>query len=153
MTQPGSGPPPALDNPFDQMGGRAAVECLAARFYEVMERDEPELTAVHRQAEDGTGIHPEVKRRFALFLVGWLGGPQDYMAAHGHPRLRMRHARVAIGPELRDAWLRCMTKAMDDCGVGGGQGDPRLRGLRRFLDQRFAEVANFLVMDTRMGPG
>jgi hemoglobin len=127
------------------MGGRAAVERLAARFYEVMEQDEPELTAVHRKAEDGTGIHPEVKRRFALFLVGWLGGPQDYMAAHGHPRLRMRHARVAIGPDLRDAWVRCMGKAMDDCGVGGP--------LRGFLDQRFAEVANFLAMDTRIGPG
>jgi hemoglobin len=154
VTQPENGPPPALDTPFDQMGGRAAVERLAARFYEVMERDEPALTAVHRQAEDGVGIHPEVKRRFALFLVGWLGGPQDYMAAHGHPRLRMRHARVTIGPELRDAWLRCMTRAMDDCGVGRtgtGQGEgARLRG---FLDQRFAEVANFLAMDTGVGPG
>jgi hemoglobin len=140
---------PAPDSPFDQLGGRPAVERLAARFYEVMERDEPELTAVHRQAESGAGIDPEVKRRFALFLVGWLGGPQDYMAAHGHPRLRMRHARVAIGPELRDAWLRCMTRAMDDCGVGG-QGEGLLRP---FLERRFAEVANFLAMDTRNGRG
>ena len=144
MSLPAGGPP-ALDTPFDQVGGRLAVERLAARFYEVMERDEPELTAVHRQAEGGAGIDPEVKRRFALFLVGWLGGPQDYMAVHGHPRLRMRHARVAIGPGLRDAWLRCMTQAMDDCGVTGP--------VRPFLDQRFAEVANFLTMDTGKGRG
>ena len=142
---PPEGGPPALDTPFDQVGGRPAVERLAARFYEVMERDEPELTAVHRQAEAGAGIDPEVKRRFALFLVGWLGGPQDYMAVHGHPRLRMRHAHVAIGPGLRDAWLRCMTRAMDDCGVAGP--------VRPFLDQRFAEVANFLTMDTGKGRG
>lgn len=144
MTAPPA-PPPVLGTPYDQVGGRAAVERLAARFYEVMERDEPALTAVHRQAEEGPGIHPEVKRRFALFLVGWLGGPQDYMAAHGHPRLRMRHARVVIGRDLRDAWVRCMTRAMDDCGVLGP--------VRGFLDQRFAEVADFLAMDTRNGPG
>jgi hemoglobin len=144
VSQPPGGPPPALDNPFDQVGGRAAVERLAARFYEVMERDEPALAAVHRQARDGAGIDPEVKRRFGLFLIGWLGGPQDYMAAHGHPRLRMRHAHVAIGEGLRDAWLRCMTRAMDDCGVTGP--------VRGFLDHRFAEVAHFLAMDTRISP-
>jgi hemoglobin len=105
-----------------------------------MERDEPALAAVHRQApaEGGAGsqIDPEVKRRFALFLIGWLGGPQEYMEAHGHPRLRMRHGRVAVDIEMRDAWLRSMTRALDDCGITGD--------VRGFLDQRFAEVANFL---------
>ena len=125
-----------LDSPFQQIGGRAMVERLAARFYEVMERDEAALAAVHRQASSG-GIDPEVKKRFSLFLVGWLGGPQEYMERHGHPRLRMRHARVPVDQNLRDAWLRCMRRAMDDCGVGGR--------VRAFLDQRFAEVANFLM--------
>ena len=130
-------PPGPLDSPFAQLGGRAQVEQLAARFYEIMERDEPALAAVHRQAQGHPGgIDPEVKRRFALFLVGWLGGPQEYMAAHGHPRLRMRHARVPIGGDLRDAWVRSMKKAMDDCGVSGQ--------VRAFLDQRFGEVADFL---------
>jgi hemoglobin len=122
-------------SPYDLMGGREPVLRLAARFYEVMEQDEPALAAVHRQAPGG-GIDPEVKARFALFLVGWLGGPQDYHQRHGHPRLRMRHARVAIGQELRDAWVRSMTRAMDDCAVAGP--------VRAFLDQRFAEVADFL---------
>jgi len=128
--------PDDLDSPFRMVGGRAVVERLAARFYQVMERDEPALAAVHRQAPEG-GIDPAVKERFALFLVGWLGGPQEYMERHGHPRLRMRHARVPVGPEMRDAWLRCMTRAMDECGVDGH--------VRVFLDQRFAEVANFLM--------
>jgi len=128
--------PEDLDSPFRMVGGRAVVERLAARFYEVMERDEPALAAVHRQAPGG-GIDPAVKERFGLFLVGWLGGPQEYMEQHGHPRLRMRHARVTVNPQMRDAWLRCMTRAMDDCGVQGH--------VRVFLDQRFAEVANFLM--------
>jgi hemoglobin len=125
-----------LDTPFQQVGGRAVVERVAARFYEVMERDEPTLAALHRQAPGG-GIEPVVKERFALFLIGWLGGPQEYMERHGHPRLRMRHARVSVDPAMRDAWLRCMARALDDCEVRGH--------VRAFLDQRFAEVANFLI--------
>jgi hemoglobin len=124
-----------LPSPYQLLGGREPVLRLAARFYEVMERDEPALAAVHRQAPGG-GIDPEVKARFGLFLVGWLGGPQEYMAQHGHPRLRMRHARVPITQELRDAWVRCMRQAMDDCAVTGP--------VRGFLQQRFGEVADFL---------
>jgi truncated hemoglobin YjbI len=91
MTEPPS--------PYDLLGGRAPVLRLAARFYEVMEANEPALAAVHRQAPAG-GVDPEVKERFALFLVGWLGGPQEYMERHGHPRLRMRHARVPVDQKL-----------------------------------------------------
>jgi hemoglobin len=122
-------------SPYDLMGGRPPVLALAARFYELMERDEPALAAVHRQAPGG-GVDPQVKERFALFLVGWLGGPQEYMERHGHPRLRMRHARVPVDEALRDAWVRCMKKAMDECSVP----EP----VRGYLAQRFAEVADFL---------
>jgi hemoglobin len=128
--------PQDLDSPYQMIGGRVVVERVAARFYEVMERDEPALAAVHRQAAGG-GIDGEVKTRFALFLVGWLGGPQEYMEKHGHPRLRMRHARVPVDASMRDAWLRCMSRALDDCAITGH--------VRSFLDQRFAEVANFLM--------
>jgi hemoglobin len=132
---PSQDPPEDLSSPFAILGGRAVVERLAARFYEIMERDEPALAAIHRQDARG-GIDAEVKGRFSLFLIGWLGGPQEYTAQHGHPRLRLRHGRVAIDETFRDAWLRCMTKAMDDCGIAGDA--------RRFLNQRFAEVADFL---------
>jgi hemoglobin len=128
---------PTPPTPFDQLGGREAVVALARAFYDAMERAEPALTAVHRQAEGAAGrVHPEVRERFTLFLIGWLGGPQDYVAQHGHPRLRMRHAQVLIDDTLRDAWLRAMSVALDENSV---QGD-----LRRFLDGSFAHVADFL---------
>jgi hemoglobin len=124
-----------MQTPYEQLGGRQAVEALAEAFYDAMEAHEPELTATHRLTPEGR-IHPEVRRRFGMFLVFWLGGPHDYLEQCGHPRLRMRHHKVAIGEAMRDAWLRSMTRAMDQRQVQGS--------VRDFLDQRFAHVANFL---------
>jgi hemoglobin len=100
-----------------------------------MEAHEPELTRLHALDPDGR-IAADFRDRFALFLAGWLGGPQEYMRRHGHPRLRMRHMAVRVDVAMRDAWLRSMQRALDAQGVGGE--------LRVFLDGRFAEVADFL---------
>lgn len=121
--------------PHDLIGGRDVVLALANRFYDAMERDEPELTALHDCKAPGK-VTDATRERFGLFLVGWLGGEQEYMAKYGHPRLRMRHHQVRIDIAMRDAWLRAMATALDETGV---QGD-----LRAFLDERFAHVANFL---------
>ena len=121
--------------PYHLLGGRAAVEQLAAAFYDAMERDEPALAALHRRDAAGR-IAADVRSRFALFLVGWLGGPQEYIEQHGHPRLRMRHARVPVDTAMRDAWLRCMHSALDAKSVTGD--------VRTFLERRFAEVADFM---------
>lgn len=121
--------------PFELLGGAAAVRALCERFYDEMGAHEPELARLH--ACDANGRVDQGSRdRFAMFLIGWLGGPQDYIANHGHPRLRMRHARVAVGTGFRDAWLRSMQRALDAQGVHGK--------VREFLDIRFAEVADFL---------
>ena len=117
------------------MGGEGAVRELVEHFYDAMERTEPELARVH-VCDEGGKVSRESRERFGLFLVGWLGGPQEYMARYGHPRLRMRHARVAIDTAMRDAWLRAMRIAMDEVGM-----DPELRG---YLEPRFMEVADFL---------
>jgi hemoglobin len=97
-------------NPYEAIGGKEAVEALAAAFYDAMEREEPALTAVHRLDDQGK-IHPEARRRFALFLGLWLGGPQDYLEEAGHPRLRRRHQQVPVAEAMRDAWLRSMQRA------------------------------------------
>ena len=108
---------------------------LAHRFYDAMERDEPELTALHPCKSPGK-VSDATRERFGLFLVGWLGGEQEYMRRFGHPRLRMRHAAVPINEAMRDAWLRAMSTALDEGKVEGE--------VRTFLDRRFAEVADFL---------
>lgn len=78
----------------------------------------PPCLAVRRCDEAGH-VHRESRDRFALFLIGWLRDPQDYMALHGHPRLRMRHGRVPVDIAMRDAWLRAMTAALDEQAVTG----------------------------------
>jgi hemoglobin len=121
--------------PFEQLGGEPAVRRLVDRFYARMAETEPALARLHPC--DGEGrVARESQERFALFLIGWLGGPQDYVAAHGHPRLRMRHARVPVDVAMRDAWMRCMRAAMSEMAVE----EP----LRAFLDERLGEVAEMM---------
>jgi hemoglobin len=100
-----------------------------------MARDEPKLARLH-PCDEGGRVSRDNQERFALFFIGWLGGPQDYVAAHGHPRLRMRHGRVAVDTSMRDAWMRSMAAALDAEGVAGP--------LRAFLDARLGEVADML---------
>ena len=121
--------------PYELVGGTEAVLALAERFYDIMSEREPELARLHPCTPDGR-VAREPRDRFALFLVGWLGGPDDYVQKHGHPRLRMRHGRVAVNVAMRDAWMRCMKAAMDERGITGD--------VRAFLDARFAEVADFM---------
>jgi hemoglobin len=121
--------------PFDAIGREAAV-ALAKRFYDHMDAEEPALVALHRLDESGRRVSVEVRERFTAFLVEWLGGPDDYSRANGHPRLRMRHGRVPVDVAMRDAWLRCMNAALEDPSI-----DDDTRG---YLGRRFAEVADFL---------
>lgn len=131
---------PAFGLPYDALGGEAVVRSIARDFYEVMARDEPALARLHA-CDDAGNVLPENQERFALFLVGWLGGPQTYMERHGHPRLRMRHGRVKVDAAMRDAWLRCMQAAFDKNNVTGE--------VRTFLDAKLADLADFL----RNAPG
>jgi hemoglobin len=125
----------ATATPFEQMGGEAPVRALAERFYDAMEVHEPALAALH-PLEDGK-VSRASRDRFALFLIGWLGGPQEYMRLHGHPRLRMRHGHVPVNVAMRDAWMRSMRLALEDSSV-----EP---AVRRFLDEKLGDLATFLL--------
>jgi hemoglobin len=127
--------PTELDSPFARLGGEAPVRELVKRFYDRMDAAEPELAALH-ELDEQRHVSPRSRDNFGLFLIEWLGGPRNFSATRGHPRLRMRHGKVAIDERMRDAWLRCMAHALTEQGVTGD--------VRGFLDARFAEVANFL---------
>jgi hemoglobin len=127
--------PTPEDTPYQRVGGREAVVALVEAFYDSMELHEPALAKLHALDAQGK-VSRGSRDRFALFLAGWLGGPQDYTAQHGHPRLRMRHAKVAIEGTMRDAWTRSMSRALE--------AQPIAPEVRAYLVTRFGEVAEFL---------
>lgn len=92
---------------YDAVGGMAFFEALVDRFYAGVAAD-PALLAVYPEPAD---LAP-ARRRLTLFLAQYWGGPSDYSAERGHPRLRMRHAPFAIGVEERDRWLVHMRAAV-----------------------------------------
>lgn len=95
---------------------------LVDRFYDGVETD-PVLRPLYPN-----DLAPS-RRHLALFLAQYFGGPADYNAARGHPRLRMRHAPFTIGAAERDAWLRLMTAAVRE---GGLQSDDEAEMLSYF---------------------
>jgi truncated hemoglobin YjbI len=66
-----------------------------------------------------------------MYLSGWLGGPQLFVEAYGHPRLRARHLPFAIGETERDQWLMCMRMAMEEVLPPDDANSPALQGAGR----------------------
>ncbi len=93
---------------FERVGGLPFFEGLAEQFY-VSVRTDPVLLALYPQPDD---LVP-ARRRLALFLAQYWGGPTTYSDERGHPRLRMRHATFPIDDGMRDRWLAHMNTALD----------------------------------------
>jgi hemoglobin len=87
----------------------AFFEALVDRFYDKVEED-PVLLRLYPEPDDLAGA----RRRLALFLAQYWGGPTTYSEERGHPRLRMRHVPFTIGPEERDHWLAHMRASLDE---------------------------------------
>jgi hemoglobin len=98
---------------YDVVGGRTFFEDLVDGFYDRVELD-PDLLAVYPSPHD---LGP-ARRRLALFLSEYWGGPPAYTEERGHPRLRMRHFAFEIGPVERDRWLDHMRAAVEDMDPG-----------------------------------
>jgi hemoglobin len=94
---------------YEAAGGMPFFEELVDRFYEGVAAD-PVLLQLYPEPEDLS----QARHRLTLFLAQYWGGPPIYGEERGHPRLRMRHAPFAIGPEERDHWLAHMRAALDE---------------------------------------
>jgi len=95
---------------YEVVGGQAFFDALVDRFYDRVEHD-PRLRPMY-PADLGPG-----KRALAMFLAQYWGGPPEYSAEKGHPRLRMRHLPFVIDEAARDAWLTAMLAAVTDSGA------------------------------------
>jgi hemoglobin len=112
---------------YEAVGGMPFFERLVSRFYEGVAADEV-LRPLYPDDLEAPARH------LTLFLAQYWGGPTTYDAERGHPRLRMRHAPFAIGPDERDRWLVHMRTAVDEAG-------PLPEPMRRALLEYFAMAA------------
>ena len=115
---------------FELVGGQAAVDRIVEEFYRRMEVEPAARVIRALHPSDLSGSKATLKR----YLAEWLGGPAAYSKERGHPRLRMRHAPFRIGTAERDAWMQCMTGAMEQV-----VGSARLRDLLLQLMYRIAD--------------
>ncbi len=120
---------------FSTIGGAPAVDRLVEAFYARM--DALDVARGIRSMHDAD-LTP-TKTILKAYLGEWLGGPTLYSQKRGHPRLRMRHTRFAIGPAERDAWMTCMRSALEEAIA-----DHAIRGQ---IEQKLFQLADWVRND------
>ena len=119
-------------SPYELLGGEPTVRELVARFYDLMDA-EKEFAGIRKLHKPDLS---QAREKLALFLCGWLGGPQLYTERFGHPMLRARHLPFPIGAAERDLWLACMDRAMQETGIEAD--------LRKELHEAFFKTADWM---------
>ncbi len=118
---------------YERIGSEEGLWKLVNTFYDNMEAL-PEAKTIR-------DLHPKdmrsAREKFFMFLSGWLGGPERYVAAFGHPRLRARHLPFPIGEAERDQWLMCMRKALQEMPIDNA--------FKEQLHMAFTQTANHMM--------
>lgn len=96
--------------PYDQIGGEPTVRALVGRFYDIMERA-PEAQAL--RAMHAVDLGP-MRAKLGDFLCGWLGGPPIYQRRSDAKCMGSAHAPFAIDAAMRDQWMLCMNRALEE---------------------------------------
>ena len=100
---------PQPESPYFRLGQEAGVRALIDRFYDFMDTLPEAATIRAMHAEDLT---PMVDK-LAVFLTGWMGGPERYRERFGRVIIPVAHEPFSIGPRERDEWLLCMRCALE----------------------------------------
>lgn len=111
--------------------GNDGFHRLVAAFYRQVPSDD--VLGPMYPANDLKGA----EERLRDFLIFRFGGPPEYLAKRGHPRLRIRHAPFRLNQAARDRWVQLMDRALEEAALP----EPAERTLRRF----FHSTASFLM--------
>jgi hemoglobin len=117
---------------FIRLGGAENIARLVDEFYDNMEQRAEFAALRSLHALDLAATRDVLK----LYLTEWTGGPANYSAAKGHPRLRRRHMHIRIGEAERGDWMRCMTAAL-----AATVADPQARAE---ITMNFAKLADWM---------
>lgn len=115
---------------FEAAGGAEAFRKLVSAFYQRVAKD-PDLSPIF--PEDFT----EIQQKQYSFLTQFFGGPALYSQTYGAPMLRARHMPFPVTKRRVEAWLRCMSEAMDETGFEGE--------LRDFMFERLTLTAHHMM--------
>ncbi len=118
--------------PYELLGGDPAIRAIVERFYDLMDRD-PAYAALR-------GIHgPDLgpmRDKLCDWFSEWLGGPRRYHARADAKCIGAAHAPYAIDAAMRDEWLACMQRAIDETGASDAAQArirPAMVGMAEFL--------------------
>ena len=115
--------------PYEELGAEKLSELMHAFYARVAKH--PQLIPIF--PEDFT----ETIRKQIQFQTQYLGGPNYYTEEHGHPMMRARHINFKITPDRAQAWLECMTEAMDEVSLD--------EKFRKTYFQRLAMTAHHMI--------
>jgi len=93
---------------YEQVGGHEFFQALVSDFYTDI-ADDDFLRRLYPEEDLGPA-----EDRLRMFLEQYWGGPTDYSATRGHPRLRARHSPYRVDERARNHWLVHMRNALDN---------------------------------------
>ncbi|MGJ8669678.1 MAG: group II truncated hemoglobin [Oceanococcus sp.] len=97
------------DASYQAAGGLPGITSLVDEFYQQM--DSLPVAKVIRD------MHPQdlalSRKKLTYFLSGWLGGPKLFSQHFGSIRIPVFHRFLDVGVAERDAWMECMTRAIE----------------------------------------
>ena len=117
---------------YAELGGDSAVRALVDRFYDIMQR-EPAMAPL--RALHAADLAP-MRDKLTDWMTTWLGGPQRYFQRPDAVCIGAAHSVFAIDTAMRDLWLECMYRALDETGVPPA--------LQRRIRPPLVELASFL---------
>ncbi|MFT7472640.1 MAG: hemoglobin [Kiritimatiellia bacterium] len=97
------------DTSFKAAGGFHGIQKLVKSFYQFMDELDEAKTIRSMHAKDLSQIDDKLTH----FLCYWLGGPREYREKYGPISIPQVHSHLVVNEAERDAWLRCMEKAIE----------------------------------------
>ena len=119
--------------------GEEGFSRLVAAFYRQVPHDDI-LSAMYPEHE-----RKAAELRLRAFLIYRFGGPPQYIAERGHPRLRARHLPFQIDQAARDRWMKLMNNALEEASLPVEA--------EQLLRDFFEQMSTFLINHGPSSPG
>ncbi|MBW2245210.1 MAG: group II truncated hemoglobin [Deltaproteobacteria bacterium] len=128
----------AIQSPYERLGGDAGVVRLVELFYDRMDTL-PEAATI--RALHASDLAPMVDK-LSVFLIGWMGGPENYTKRFGRVIIPAAHEPFPIGPSERDQWLLCMRRALEDLKIEDDLAEMLIDGFGRMAEMCRTDVTD-----------